>query len=213
MAAISSTLPEPMSVAGSGRGRRWRTSATTWPPALSTSSRNSARDSSASNPGESTLGEARPGARGPGEIDGANERSEGGGDAVCGASRSTEPGAEGPAAKRSPGVALPLPGERASRSTATRTARSGALPRRPRSADEGCELPTALPELDVVRASREARRVAKRGAKGGAPALMLFRGRLRDRLHRRRNCRRTDTARYCRRTVLAVHDAAIAYHG
>ena len=41
------------SVAGSGRGRRWSSSATTWPPALNSSSRNSARDSSASRPGNS----------------------------------------------------------------------------------------------------------------------------------------------------------------
>jgi len=38
-AAISSTLPEPMRVAGSGRGRRWSSSAATWAPALETSSR------------------------------------------------------------------------------------------------------------------------------------------------------------------------------
>ena len=51
-AAISSTLPEPTSVAGSGRGRRCSNSAATTPPALETSSRNSARDSSASRPGK-----------------------------------------------------------------------------------------------------------------------------------------------------------------
>jgi len=48
--AISSTLPAPISVAGSGRARRCMISAATWPPALSTSSRNSAIDSSASRP-------------------------------------------------------------------------------------------------------------------------------------------------------------------
>jgi hypothetical protein len=206
MAAISSTLPEPMSVAGSGRGRRWRTSATTWPPALKTNSRNSARDSSESRPRE--LGTD---ARGAEEI---CKRSEGGDRFVCGAELVwyAEP-AKGSAAKRSPGVSratgFALRGERRPKSTEIRTARSGTLPRRPRSADEGCELPAALPELDALRASRE----AKSGAKRGAPALMLLRGRLRDRLHRCRNRRRTDARRYCGRTVLAVHDAAIAYHG
>ncbi len=49
--AISSSLPAPTSVAGSGRSRRCRISPTTLAPALSASARSSASDSSASNSG------------------------------------------------------------------------------------------------------------------------------------------------------------------
>ena len=48
-AAISSTLPRPIRVAGSGRSRRCNTSPTTTAPALVVSSRSSASDSSALN--------------------------------------------------------------------------------------------------------------------------------------------------------------------
>jgi hypothetical protein len=49
MPAISSTLPAPMRVAGSGRERLCMTSAAMRAPAPATSSRNSAKDSSTSN--------------------------------------------------------------------------------------------------------------------------------------------------------------------
>src|SRR6202035_1214135 len=49
--AISSNLPAPIKVAGSGRSRRCRISPTTFAPAVSASVRSSARDSSASNSG------------------------------------------------------------------------------------------------------------------------------------------------------------------
>jgi len=138
-AAISSTFPEPMRVAGSRRGRRCRSSVATKPPALTSSSRNSARDSSALRPGEA---------------DESAERSEGDDGAVSGA----EP-PEGPAPKRSPDDARPLRaarlvGERGSRSTATRTACSGSPPPRPGSADGVCDRPRSVPDLYAPRTNQ-----------------------------------------------------------
>jgi len=106
-------------------------SAAICPPALRTSSRNSARDSSTSRPGE------------------VDKRPEGGVAAICGAGPP-----DGPAPKRSPGLAKTLLRERTSRSTATKTARSGVLPERPRSAAEDCDRPAALPGLYSSRVNR-----------------------------------------------------------
>lgn len=169
-AAISSTFPEPMSVAGPRRGRRCMISAATWPPALRSSSRNSASDSSALRPREDVPGK-------PAEMDESPEAS---GGRVSGAEL---PGGSTP--KRSPGVARPwrrarLVAERGSRSTATRTARSGPLPRRAGTAAEVCERPRTALDLLVPRTNQR------------RSALTLFSGRLGYGLHGRRNGRRTD---------------------
>ena len=114
--AISSTLPDPISVAGSGLARRCSSSATTTPPALVTSSRNSASDSSASRPAEL-------GACPPTNTDGVlftssfrEESDSGSGASGCG----TTP--------RPPDKPARLAPERTPRSTPTRTARSALVP-------------------------------------------------------------------------------------
>ena len=107
-------------------------SAATWPPALRTSSRNSARDSSTSSPGASRLGASRPEAWEPGESwRGSGERCarfDSAGEYDSGAEES-----EGAASTRTVVAFAPfdparLARERTSRSTATRTARSGLSP-------------------------------------------------------------------------------------
>ena len=129
MPAISSTLPEPISVAGSGCGRRCKTSATTYPPALITSSRNSARDSSVSRP--------VPGAIGAREAEGELRR----GNAKEAADRapwrtsafSVSTGESEPSFRVSAAAVLLRPN-----STPTRTARSSWPPGGRRSSLAGC---------------------------------------------------------------------------
>src|SRR6266567_4865230 len=178
--AISSTLPAPLSVAGSGRARRCKSSAAISAPALETSSRNSARDSSASRAVD----------WGPGV--GAARRNDSGGELGFDSSSLRR------TAARAPDTPARLLGERTATSTPTRMARSGLLPVRRESVPAGV---VRIPVRPFLRCSTSNR--------NGSPSAVA-RPRCRGGRRRHTYWSRAETGMHPWSPVFSVQDATVA---